>query len=153
MMIAVSMKGAGTPITSSNRPSTTLKPITEKTVNAMPVVNGSLSKAATDTCPGIKKLTSTVISSNRIRCTMITLLDAFSDSSKSNTAASAPGYTANNASVRFHPAPRVSHQPARAICTVRHSSNTPRLGNIVDAVALSHASNISPVAMPNVTWI
>ena len=152
-MIAVSMNGAGMPISNSRRPSNTLSAMTENALSAMPVVNGSLTTSATAACPGMSKLTSTVINSSRIRCTMMTLLEAFSDSSKSNTAANAPGYTASSASVRFQPAPRVSHHPASAICTVRQISNTPRLGNIVVAVSLSHASNISPVAMPSVTWM
>ncbi|MNN89253.1 hypothetical protein D3C81_2070390 [compost metagenome] len=85
------MNGAGTPTFNSNRPSKRLKAISDNKVNARPMSSGMLWAIATVVCPGMQKLTSRVMEINRTRWTTITLPDARSDSSKSNTAASAPG--------------------------------------------------------------
>ncbi|MNC71856.1 hypothetical protein D3C75_1228200 [compost metagenome] len=65
--------------------------ISDSRVNAVMNVNGLLALTCAPALAGMHRLTSSVIDSSRTRCTTITLLDARSDSSRSNTAAKAPG--------------------------------------------------------------
>lgn len=97
----------------------------------------------------MRKLTSKVIDNSRTRCATITLPDARSDSIKSKTAASAPGYTDNIESLTFQPETLNNQKPATVLWTVRHRSMKPRLGNMAATVRLSHEVNIRPVAIPN----